>query len=156
MNISGETEIRGVDNLVCRGVGQDSFSMDTSLVGKCAESGDVVVEWDVDFDCFGNEVLKVSELMQLVLGHDIFPVGNNHASHETSEGGDSISLTNAEDGGINVGCTSFESAVRVGDGTTGIVVEMGLDVAGDDAAEGADKVVNLAGGCTADSVRDTL
>lgn len=51
--------------------------------------------------------------------------------------------------------TGLEGAVGVGDGATGIVVEVGLDVAADDTAESADEVIDLAGAGAADSVGDT-
>lgn len=62
MNISGETEIGRVDDLVGAWVRKDSLGVDTSLVGEGTETGDVVVEGDVDLNGLSNEVLKISQL----------------------------------------------------------------------------------------------
>ena len=43
----------------------------------------------------------------------------------------------------------------VGDGAARVVVEMRLDIAAHDAAQGPDQLVHLAGGGHADGVRDT-
>jgi hypothetical protein len=42
-DVSSHTEVGGVEDLVCRGVGKDGLGVDTGLVGKGAETGDVVV-----------------------------------------------------------------------------------------------------------------
>lgn len=55
-----------------------------------------------------------------------------------------------------MGCARFERREGVGDGAAGVVVEVCFDVAVDDAAEGADEVVDLAGAGAADSVCNAL
>lgn len=45
--------------------------------------------------------------------------------------------------------TGLEGAVSVGNGTSGVVVEMALDVAADDTTEGPNEVVDLSGRSTA-------
>lgn len=63
MDVSGETEISRVDDFVGAGVRKDSFGVDTGLVGEGAETSDVVVERDVDFNGLGDKVLEVSQLV---------------------------------------------------------------------------------------------
>ena len=46
-----------------------------------------------------------------------------------------------------MGSSGLESAVSVCDSASGIVVEVALDIAADDAAEGSHKVVNLSRAC---------
>ena len=90
--------------------------MDTSLVRESAETGDVVVEGNVDLNGLGNHILNLLELVQLVLGGDVVVVGNDHAGHETTERGDTVALTDTNDRGVDVGGASLESAVGVGFG----------------------------------------
>lgn len=174
MHISGQTEIGGVDNLVSRGVLENSLGVDTGLVGEGAETGDVVVEGDVDFDGLGDKVFEVTELLKLVLALDVLGGGNNHASHEATKRSNTVSLTNTENRSIardpvsqtikilcssalsHMGSASLESAVGVGNGTAGIVVEMGLDIARNDTTKGADQVVDLSWAGTTNSVCNTL
>jgi hypothetical protein len=40
-------------------------------VGECAETGDIVIEGDVDLDRFGDEIFDLFQLMELVLVLDI-------------------------------------------------------------------------------------
>jgi len=54
-----------------------------------------------------------------------------------------IALANADDRRINVGGAGLESAVGVGNGAPGVVVQMHLNVAVDNAAERPDEVVDL-------------
>lgn len=155
VDVAGQTEISRVENLVGAGVVEDGLGVDTGLVGKGAETGDGVVEGSVDLDGLGDEILELLELVELVLALDILRAGDDHASHQATKRGDTIALTNAENTGINVGSTGLESTVGVGDTAAGIVVEVGLDVAGHDASEGADKVVDLPGGSATDGIGDT-
>lgn len=119
--------------------------MDTGLVGEGGETGDVVVEGDVDLDAVGDKVLDLLELVEVVLALDVVTVGDNHASHETTERGDSVALTDTDDGGVNVGGTGLEGAVGVGNGASRVVVEVALDVAADNTAKSSDEVVDLSG-----------
>lgn len=90
--------------------------MNTGLVGERAPSSDVVVEWHLDLDGLGNEVLDLPEHGQVVLGLDSLGVGGVHARDETSERGDAVSLSDTEHGGVDVGRTGLEGGVGVGDG----------------------------------------
>jgi hypothetical protein len=156
MDISGDAEVRGVDDLVSARVVKDSLGVDTGFVGESAESGDVVVEGNVDLDSLGNQVLKILELVKLVLALDVLGVGDDHAGHESTERSDSVSLTDSENAGVDVGSTSLQSAVCVGDGASGVVVEVGLDIARDDTTKSADQVVDLARGSASNSIGNTL
>ena len=155
MYISGKTKICRVDDLICGWVGQDGFGVDTSLVGESTETSDIVVEGDIDLNSLSNEVLQVAELVKLVLGEDVVPVGYDHTGHETTKRGDSITLTNTEDGGIDVGGTGLKSTVGVGDGTSSVVVEVGLNIARNDTSEGSDEVVHLSWRSASDSISNT-
>jgi hypothetical protein len=42
-------------------------------------------------------------------------------------------------------CTSLQGAVSVGNGHAGVIMEVGFNIATNDAAKGTDKVVNLSG-----------
>ena len=57
MNITGHSKICRVNDLIGGGVGEYGFGMDASLVCKCTEAGDIVVEGNIDLDCTGNEIL---------------------------------------------------------------------------------------------------
>lgn len=104
---------------------------------------DLLVERDVDLDRLGDEILNILELVKLVLAHNILSIGNNHACHETSKWGDTISLTDTQDRGVDVGGTSLQSAVRVGNGATGIIVEMSFNITADNTAKSSDQIINL-------------
>ncbi len=62
MDVAGQTEVCGVENLVCAGVVEDGLGVDASLVGEGAEAGDGVVEGRVDLDSLGNHVLNLQEV----------------------------------------------------------------------------------------------
>lgn len=69
MDVAGQTEIGGVENLVCAGVVEDGLGVDAGLVGEGAEAGDGVVEGGVDLDSLGNHILdldKVSGVLRLI------------------------------------------------------------------------------------------
>ena len=149
------THVRRVNNLVGRRVCENCLGVNTSLVGECGESGNVVVEGNVDLDAVGNEILNGLELVEIVLALDVVAVGDNHAGHETTQRGDTVALTDTDDRGVDVSGTGLEGTVCVGNGTARGVVEMALDVAADNTAEGSHKVVDLSGRSTADGVSDT-
>jgi hypothetical protein len=95
-------------------------------------------------------------LVKLVLAHNVFTVGHNHPSHETTKRCDTISFTDTQDTGVNVGRTGLQCTVSVGDSTTGIVMEMCFNIAGHDATKSADQVVDLARRCAANCVCNSL
>ena len=155
VDVSRHAEISWVDDLVGRRVVQNGLGVDTGLVGEGAKTGDVVVEWNVDLDSLGNQLLNILQLLKLVLALDIVTVGDNHAGHESSEWGDTVALSNTENRGIDVGGTSLKGAVCVGNGASSIVVEMGLDITRDDSTKSADEIVDLSRGSTSDGIGNT-
>lgn len=92
-----KTYVGRVNDLVGRGVGENGLGVDTGLVGEGGETGDVVVEGDVDLDRVGDQVLNSLELVQVVLALDVVAVGDDHAGHETTERGDTVTLTDTDD-----------------------------------------------------------
>ena len=118
-------------------------------MGEGGETGNVVVEGNVDLDRVGDQVLNGLELVQVVLALDVVAVGDDHAGHQTTQRSDTVALTNANDRGVDVGGTGLEGAVCIGNGAASVVVEVGLDVAADNTAESADEVVDLSGGSAA-------
>jgi hypothetical protein len=155
IEIERKTYVGRVDDLVGGRVGENGLGVDTSLVSEGGETGNVVVEGNVDLDRIGDQILNRLELVKIVLALDVIAVGDNHTGHETTEGSDTVTLTDTDDGSVNVSGTGLEGTVCVGNGTARVVVEMALDVAADDTAEGSHEVVDLSGGSTADGVSDT-
>lgn len=129
--------------------------MDAGLVREGAEACDGVVERDRDLDSVGDQVLDLPQHGQVVLALGVLGVGDHHARNEATEGRDAVALANAEHRGVDVGRAGLEGAVGVGDGAARVVVEVALDVARHDAAEGADEVVDLARVGAPDRVGDT-
>jgi hypothetical protein len=95
-DVSSHTEIFRVEDLVRRRVVEDRLCVDTGLVGEGAPTGDVVVEGDLDLDGLGDQVLDLSEHAQVVLGLDGLGVGSVHSGDETTERGDTVSLSDTE------------------------------------------------------------
>lgn len=85
VDVSAHTEIGRVDNLVGAGHVENSLGVNTSLVGEGAESGNGVVEGNVDLNGLGNHVLNLLELVQLVSGGDVVVAANNHAGEEATK-----------------------------------------------------------------------
>lgn len=126
VDVARQAEVRGVENLICAGVVEDGLRVDTGLVGEGAETRDRVVEGRVDLDGVGNQVLELQrsavfldrvenstyllEHVELVLALDIVGAGHDHAGQKTAKGRDTIALTNAENGGVDVGGTGLEGA----------------------------------------------
>ena len=107
MHVSAHAEVSGVDDLVGAGVSEDGFGVDAGFVGEGAEAGDGVVEGDVDFDGVGDEVFDFLELVKVVLGGDVFAVGDEHAGHEPAERRDAVAFPDADDRGVDVCCSGF-------------------------------------------------
>ena len=179
-DVSAHTKVLGLQDLVSGRVSQDRLGVDTSLVGKGAESGNVVVasgaathprqllpfqenppgpsgdsQGNRNLDGLGDQVFDFSQHGQVVLGLDVFRVGDHHPGDQSSQGGDSVPLTDTQNRGVDVGGTCLQSGVGVGDGTSGIVVEVALDVTADDTSEGPDEVVNLSRVGASDGIGDT-
>lgn len=132
-----------------------TLGVDTGLVRESTETGNIVVEGNVDLDTFGNQIFNLLELLQVVLAEDIVPVGDNHPSHETTERGNAVALTDTNDRGVDMGGTSLQGAECVSNSASSVVVEMGLDITADNTTQGADQVVNLARASAADGIGDT-
>lgn len=154
-DVTRHAKVLRVQDLVRRGVVEDRLGVDTRLVGEGAPAGDVVVERDLDLDRLGDEVLNLAEHRQVVLSLDSLGVSRVHAGDETTERGDTVALADAKNRRVDVGRARLEGRVGVGDRAAGVVVEVRLDIARDDAAERANKLVNLAGVGAADGVGDT-
>ena len=92
MHVAAHAKVGGVDDFVGRRVVEDGFGVDTGFVGEGTETGDGVVEGDVDFYGLGDEVFDVFELVELVLGHYVVSVHCYHAGHKPAEGGDAVAL----------------------------------------------------------------
>ena len=118
-------------------------------MGEGRETGDVVVEGNVDLNRVGDQVLNGLELVEVVLALDVIAVGDNHAGHETTKRSDTVALTNTDDRSVDVGGTGLEGTVCVGNSAARVVVEMALDVAADDTTERSYEVVDLSGRSTA-------
>jgi hypothetical protein len=110
---------------------------------------------DGNLDGLGDQVLNLSQHGQVVLGLDVFRVGDHHPGDQSSQGGDSVPLTDTQDRGVDVSGTGLQGGVGVGDGTSGIVVEVALDVTADNTSEGPDEVVDLSRVRTTDGIGDT-
>lgn len=154
-DISGHTKVGRVQDLIGGGIGQDSLGVNTSLVGKGTESGDVVVKGNGDFDSLGNQVFDFSEHGKVVLGLDVLGVGDHHSGNQSSQGRNSVSLTDTQDRGVNVSRTGLEGSVSVGNGTSSVVVEVALNVTADDSSQSPDEVIDLPRVGTSDCVSDT-
>lgn len=74
---------------------EDGLGVDPSLVGESAETSDIVVEGNVNFDGLRHEILDVLQPLQLALAHNVLPICDNHTCHKSTERSDTISLTNA-------------------------------------------------------------
>ena len=109
-----------------------------------AEARDGVIERNVDLHRPRDQLLDVLKLLEPVLGEHVLAVGDHHAGHEAAERGDAVALADAQDRRVDVGGAGLERAVGVGDGAAGVVVEVRLDVAADDAAQRAHQLVDLA------------
>lgn len=154
-NVASQTEIFGLEDLVCAGVVEDGLGVNTGLVGEGTVASNGVHEGDVDLDSLGDQVLDLSEHGEVVLGLDILRVGGVEARNETTKRGDTNTLTNTKNGGIDVGRTSLQGGVGIGNSHTGIVVKMDLNIAAYNAPEGPDKVIDLAGVGASDGIGDT-
>lgn len=65
---------------------------------KSKDVRDGVVVRDVDLDGLCDQVLNLTESLQVVLGLDVFGVGGVHASDQATKRGDTDTFTNTEDG----------------------------------------------------------
>lgn len=84
--------------------------MNTGLVGECTESSDVVVaiissfrrlakdslQRNRDLDSLGDEVLDFSEHGEVVLGLNVFWVGDHHSCNQTTERCNTVSFSDTE------------------------------------------------------------
>jgi hypothetical protein len=69
------------------------------------------IQWHLDLNCLGDEVLDLTEHWEVVLGLDVVGVGDHHAGDETAERGDTVSLADTELRGVSAG-TGIEAESR--------------------------------------------
>jgi hypothetical protein len=69
--------------------------------------------------------------------------------------GDAVSLANTKNTSIHMRGASLESAVRIRNGASGIVVEMSFNVTANDSAKSSDKVVDLPGAGATNGISNT-
>lgn len=67
----------------------------------------------VDLNGVGNKLLNVLELVQLVLAQNVVLGADNHASHQTSKRGNSVTLADTQDTRVDVGSTGLQSAKSI-------------------------------------------
>lgn len=128
-DVAGETEVLRLENLVGGGVVEDGLGVNTGLVGERTVTSDGVHEGNVDLDGLGDQVFNLTEHRQVVLALDVFGVRRVQARDKTTKRGDTDTLTNTKNRGIDVSSTGLKSTVRVRDGHASIVVQVNLDVA---------------------------
>jgi len=66
MDVSSNSETGRIEGLIGAWVSQDGFGIDSSLVGECAETGDVVVGRNIDLNGLCNKAFEVTELLTWV------------------------------------------------------------------------------------------
>lgn len=138
MNIAGHSKICRVNDFIGGGVREYGFGMYASLVCKCAEAGDIVVEGNVDLDCTGNEVLNSLQLREVVLALHVVAIGHEHACNEASKWSNAVPLANAKDRCVYVGSSGLKRAIRIGYSTASVIVEMRFNITVYDAAKSPD------------------
>ena len=52
---------------------------------KGRQTGDGIVERDVDFHSLADKIFDILQFVKLIFGDDVFPVDSNHARHETAQ-----------------------------------------------------------------------
>ena len=95
VNIAGHSKICRIDDFIGSGICEYGFGMYASLVGKCTEAGDIVVEGNIDLDCTGNEVLNRLQLCEVVLALHVIAISHEHACNEASKWSNAVPLANA-------------------------------------------------------------
>jgi hypothetical protein len=110
---------------------------------------------DLDLNGLGDEVLNLTKHREVVLRLDALRVGRVHPRDESSERGDTVTLSNAENRRVNVGRSRLERGVSVGDGATRVVVEVGLNVARNNTTERPNELVDLPRVGASDGVGDS-
>lgn len=63
----------------------DIGTMYPGLVSKGTETGDGVIEWYIDFDGVGDQVLHGLELGEIIFALNIVTILREHSSDEASE-----------------------------------------------------------------------
>ena len=85
--------------LVCEGTVSTGITVRQPItIMQISNVRDGVHEGDVDFDGFCDQVLNLAKHREVVLGLDVFGVGSVETCDETSEGGDTDTLTNTKNG----------------------------------------------------------
>lgn len=109
------------------------------------ESGDGIIERNIDFNCRSYQILDGLEFSKIVLALHVLTVYGKHPSNEAPKGRDAVSLADAKyrlkDGEsafsegmgssfeyrINVCSARFKGGERIRNCAAGIVVEMAFD-----------------------------
>ena len=113
-----------------------------------------VIKRDFHPDNLRNQTFKIAQFLNLVFTQDELIALENQTREQTAERRDAVSFADAEHRGVDVGGSRFESLVGIGDGASGVVVEMRLDVAADDFAESLNLFEDFAWGRAAYGVGD--
>lgn len=114
-----------------------------------------VREWHIDFNSLCDQVFDFTKHGEIVLGLDVIGVRRIQAGDQSTERGDTDTLSNAEHRGIDMSCTGFQGTVCIRNSHTRIIVEMYFNVTTNDTAKRAYKLVHLTWVRTADGIRNT-
>ena len=114
-----------------------------------------VVPRDLDINSLSDELLKSRKLVESVLCADILVSKVEHALKQLSKGSNAVPLSNAQNGGVDVGGTSFEGGVGVGGGAASVVVEVSLDITSNHLAQSRDLFIDLTRGGASNCIGDS-
>lgn len=110
---SFNTEIIGVQDLVALGVLKNGLNVNTRFVREGRAARNVVIERDLDTDEACNVVLDLGDHLEIVAVLDLFAVQRVHARQESSERSNSVTFTNTENAGVNVGNSGFDGVQTI-------------------------------------------
>jgi hypothetical protein len=110
---------------------------------------------DLNINSLSDELLKSRKLVETVLGGNILVSKAEHALEQLTKGSNAVSLSNTQDGGVDVGSASFESSVSVGGGATSVVVEVSLNVTSNHLSQRRDLVIDLTPGGASNGISDS-
>ena len=154
VDVAGLTKVRWIEDLVRRGVCENSFRVDSRLVlvtynraeyfvSKGTVASDVIVERNRDVYGFSDNVFEITEFLEVVFAFDVFFVCGIHTCQESADGSNAVSFSDSENGSVDMSCTGLESAVGISNCTARVIVEMALDIAGYYASKGSYQVIHL-------------
>ena len=119
--------------------------MHPRLVMEGRGAGDRGVEGDLDTNHLGDHPIELRKDLEPVLG-DQLGVDAQEAGDHAAQRHDAIALTDAEDGGVDVGGARFQGGERIGDRASRVVVGVELDIAVDRLTHHRHQLEDLAGG----------